>query len=96
MAWHAAHNEEIRQDVDDIRRLQLPVDPDREAFAGELVDDGEPAQLPAVVGAVLDDVAGPDVVWPLGPKPDARAVVPPSRLRFGCLPGVNRAGFPGG
>ena len=31
MARHAAQDEEVRQDVDDIGRLQPPVDPDRQA-----------------------------------------------------------------
>ena len=40
MARHAAQYEEIRQDVDHVRRLQLPIDADRQALSGELVDDG--------------------------------------------------------
>jgi hypothetical protein len=39
MARNATQDEEVRQDVDDIGRLQSPVDPDRQALAGELVDD---------------------------------------------------------
>ena len=76
-ARHAAQDEEVRQDADDVRRLQLPVDPDRQALAGERVDDVQQAQRPAVVGAVLDDVVGPDVVGPLGSKPHAGAVGQP-------------------
>jgi hypothetical protein len=52
----ATQDEELRQDVDDVRRLPLPVDPDRQALPGELVDDVEHAELPAVVGAILDEV----------------------------------------
>ena len=77
MARNAAQDEEVRQDVDDVGRLQLPVDPDRQALAGELVDDVEHAELPAVVGAVLDEVVGPDMVGALGPKPHAGAVIQP-------------------
>ena len=57
--------------------LSLRLDPDRQAFAGELVDDVEHAELPSVVGAVLDEVVGPDVVAVLRPQPDAGAVVEP-------------------
>ena len=65
MARNAAQDEEVRQDVDNVRRLQPPVDPDRQALPGELVDDVEHAELPAVVGAVLDEVVGPDMVGAL-------------------------------
>jgi hypothetical protein len=41
MARHAAQDEEVRQDIDDVRRLQLSIDPDRQALPGELVDDVE-------------------------------------------------------
>ena len=38
MLRHAAQNEEIGQDIDDVGGLEFPVDPDRDAFPGELVD----------------------------------------------------------
>ena len=44
---------------------------------GELVDDVEHAELTPVVGAVLDEVVGPDVVRPLRPEPDTGAVGQP-------------------
>ena len=74
---HAAQDEQVRQDVDDVGRVQLAVDPDRQALAGELVDDVEHAELPPVVGPVLDEVVGPDVVRVLRPQTDARSVVQP-------------------
>src|SRR6056297_3999641 len=77
MARHAAQDEEVRQDVDDVRRLQLPVYADLKALPSELVDDVQHAELPAVVGAVLDEVIGPDMVGPLGSEPHAGAAVQP-------------------
>ncbi len=44
---------------------------------GELVEDVEHTDLAPVVGAVLDEVVGPDVIAVLGPEPDAGAVVQP-------------------
>jgi len=38
---------------------------------GELIDDVEHSIFPAIVGAVLDKVVGPDVIAVLGPQPDA-------------------------
>ena len=35
---HAPQDEQIGQDVDDVGRSELPIDPDRQAFPGELVD----------------------------------------------------------
>jgi hypothetical protein len=53
---------------------------------GELVDDVEHADPAAIVGAVLDEVVGPDVIAVLGPEPDAGAVVQPQSapLRLPC------------
>ena len=85
MAGHAAQDEQVRQHVDDVDRLELAVDPDRQAFAGELVDDVEHAELAAVMGAVLDEVVGPDMVGMLRPQPDARAVVQPQPAPLGLL-----------
>ena len=39
MSGRTAQNEQVRQNVDDVDRVQLPIDPDRQAFAGEFVDD---------------------------------------------------------
>jgi hypothetical protein len=54
---------------------------------GELVEDVEQPELAPVVGAVLDEVVGPDVVAMLGPQPDARSVRQPEPSAFGLLPG---------
>jgi hypothetical protein len=73
----AAQDERVRERVDGVHGLGLAAHPDRQALAGELVDDVEHPELPPVVGAVLDEVIGPDVVWALRPEPDARAVIEP-------------------
>ena len=56
MARHAAQDEEVRENVDDIGRPEPPIDADRQALPGELVDHVQHAELPAVVSAVLDKV----------------------------------------
>ncbi len=71
MAGNAAQDEEVGQDVDNVGGLQLAVHPDRQGFMGELVDDIEHAVFPRVMGAVLDEIAGPDMVGPFGSQPDA-------------------------
>ena len=75
--------------VDDVGRVELAIDADCKAFPGELVDDVEHAESPAIVGPTLDEVIGPDMVWMLGSKPDARSVIQPEppllRLLLGSL-----------
>ena len=66
--------------------LELARHPDRQALAGELVDDVEHPELASVVGAVLDEVVGPDMVLVLRPQPHAGAVAEPQPAPLG-LPG---------
>src|SRR4051812_12336148 len=77
MARHTAKTEQIREHVDYVESLQLARDPDRQALACELVDHVQHPVLAPVVGAMLDEVIGPDVVGPLRPQSQARAVVEP-------------------
>ena len=88
MARDAAEDELVRQDVDDVGGVQLSVDPDRQAFAGELVDQIEHAVFPSVVGSVLDEVVGPDMVRMLRPQADARSVVQPEPAFLRCFCGT--------
>ena len=70
-------DEQVGQHVDDVGRGELAPDTDRQARAGELVQDIEHAEGPAVICPVMHEVIGPDVVRPLGAQPDAGAVVQP-------------------
>ena len=73
------------ESVDHVDGLQLPADPDRQAFPGELVDHVEHAEAPSVVGAILDEVVGPDMVGMFRPKPDAGVLVAPEPAALGLL-----------
>jgi hypothetical protein len=53
---------------------------------GELVDDVEHANPAPFMGAILDEVVGPDVVAVFGPEADAGAVVQPQTAPL-WLPG---------
>lgn len=77
MTWHTTEDELVRQHVDDVCRVQLPADPDCQAFPGELVEQVEHAELSPVMGPGLDEVVRPDMVRALGPQTDARPVVEP-------------------
>ena len=80
MRGHAADEEQVRQDVDNVCAPQLARDADRQTFTGKLVDDIEHPEGPSVVRAVVDEVIRPDMVWPFGAQPNARAVVQPEPL----------------
>ena len=69
---NAAQDEQIGENVDDIDCFELAGDTDRQAFVGKLVNDIEHPISASVVGAVLDNVVGPDVIAVLRPQPDAR------------------------
>jgi hypothetical protein len=68
--WHAPEDEQFRQDVDDVGRLELPVDPDRKPFPRELIHHIQHAILPSMMGAILHEVVRPDVIWPAYPNPN--------------------------
>jgi hypothetical protein len=76
-------DEEVRQNVDHIDRLELAGDTDRQAFMGELVEHVELPIPACIVGAVLDKVVGPDRIALLRPQPNARSVGQPSLPRLG-------------
>jgi hypothetical protein len=84
MAWNTPQDEQVREHVDDIDGLELPIHPDDQAFPCELVNDVEHAEFAAIMGAVLDKVVTPDMVGILRPQPDARSVIEPepSSLRL--------------
>ena len=87
MAGYATQDEQVGQDVDHVDGLELAVDADRQALMGELIDDIEHAVLASIMGAVLDEVVGPDVVGSLGAQADAGAVREPKTAAFGLLVG---------
>lgn len=85
MVGHAAQDELVRQDIDDVARSELSINPGGQAFPGELVDQIEHAELPLVVGPALDEVVGRDMVRPLWPQTDAGPIVEPEPTSPGLL-----------
>ena len=86
IGWNAAQDEQVRQNVDDVGGLELAIDPDRQAFVRELVDDVQHPILPALMRAVLDEVVGPHMVRPLGAQTDAGSVVEPEPTPLRLFP----------
>ena len=87
MLGNAAQDEQVRQHVDDVDRLEPAGDADGQALVGELVDDVEHADFASIMGAILDEVVGPDVIAALGPQPDARSVIQPETAALRLLGG---------
>ena len=55
---------------------------------GEFVDGSEHPVSPSIMGAVLDEVVGPDEVGSLGAQADGRSVSSQRRPFLGCLAGT--------
>ena len=87
VCWDAAQDKQVGQRVDDVDGPEPAVHPDGKALAGELIDDVEHAILPPVMGPILDEVIGPDMVGMLGPEPDAGSVIEPEPPALGLLVG---------
>src|SRR5208283_3710726 len=85
IAGHTAQDEQVRQDVDDVHRAELAIDPDGQAFPSELINDVEHAIFASIMGAILDEVVGPDMVRMLGPQTDAGSVIEPEPLPLWLL-----------
>src|ERR687885_1277212 len=87
VARHAAQDEQVREYVDHINRLELASHPDRQALVRELVDHIQHPELATVMGPLLDKIIRPDVIAVLGPKADAGAVRLPDPAALGLPPG---------
>jgi hypothetical protein len=81
----ATRDEEVRQHIDGVDRLQLSLDTDGDALVRELIDDIEHAILPIPMGAIFNEVVRPDTVTPFCPKADAGFVVGPYTASFWLL-----------
>ena len=83
--WGTTQHEQLRQQLDDIDRLETARHTDGETFARELIDRVEHPVLAPVLGAVLDEVIAPHMVCMLGPQAHARAVGEPQTPTFRLL-----------
>src|SRR5262249_27177997 len=70
VSGNAPQDEQVGQNVDHIDGLELAGDTDRQTFVGELVEHVEHPVLATIVGAILDEVIGPDMIALLRPQPD--------------------------
>ncbi len=71
IGWNATQDEQVRQDIDHIGRVELALYPDGQAFATELVDDIQRTEGPSILRPVMNEVIRPDMVSVLWPQTDA-------------------------
>lgn|SRR5205085_3849974 len=78
-------DEEIGQTLEHVVGSEPSGNNDRQAAARELVEHDQHAEGAAVPCAVLDEVAGPDVVRTLRSETDARSIIEPQTAPFGLF-----------
>jgi hypothetical protein len=78
-------NEEIREAMEHIIGVEPSLYEDGEALSTEFVDDRQHLDGTTIVGAVLYEVKGPDVVAMGGPEPDTRSIVEPEPPTLGLF-----------
>ena len=79
---NAVQHEEVSENIDNVGGFELAGNPDRQAFARELINHAQHAERAPVMGAVRDEVIGPHVIGALRPKPHARSVIEPQTAPF--------------
>ena len=84
---HAPGEHHVGHRIDDTEAVDATGYPDRQTFAGELIDQCHQSELAAVVGLRLDEVIAPDVVAMLRPQPYAGSVIEPEPASRPLFPG---------
>ncbi len=69
--------EQLRRARQDVIGAKVARHDDRQALAAELVDQGQHAERPTVMGAVLNEIVRPNMVRPAWPQSNAGPVVNP-------------------
>jgi hypothetical protein len=78
-------NEEIREAMEHIIGVEPSLYEDGEALSTEFVDDRQHLDGTTIVGAVLYEVIGPDMVAMRWPEPDTRPIVEPEPPTLGLF-----------
>src|SRR5437762_9614385 len=73
MPRNTAPDEQVGEHIDDIDRLEPARYLNGQTFVGKFVDDVEHAEFASIMGALLDEVVRPDVVW--GARPAAGCMI---------------------
>lgn len=85
MDWDAALTEQLGQALLDILAFQAACHPDRQAFAGKLIDDIQGSKRFAVMGATHHKIVAPHMARIFSSQPHTRTVIEPQSTPFGLL-----------
>ena len=77
MLWCTVPDEQLAKYIQNIPRVQAPLDTYRETLTRMLVDDAQHAEDLSIVGAILNEVIGPDMALVRRPEPHARSIIQP-------------------
>jgi hypothetical protein len=67
----------IGQRFDDAKAIDLASNPDGQALASELVDQGQQSDPATIIGLCFDKIVAPDMIAMGRSEPDARPIVEP-------------------
>jgi len=70
VGWNTTQDEQVRESVDDLSRVELSFHTDRKALSAVFIQDVESSERPAIVGSVMHTVIRPDMVAILWTQPD--------------------------
>ena len=85
MLWLAMADEEFGQDVQHILAVQFAAHINGEAFTCILVNNRQHSEGTAIVGAIRNEVVGPNIVPDSWPQPDTRPIIQPQPATFRLL-----------
>lgn len=78
---------EFRQRFEDVDRVELSLDLDRQAFPGVLINNRQHPKRSTVAGPVHYKIVRPDVILTFRTEPEAGAVIQPESPSFGLTSG---------
>ncbi len=85
--WWAMTQEQLGEDIEHLLAVELTPDMNGETLPAVLVDHSQHAEGFPIMGPVLDEVIGPDVVLMDWPQPNAGPIVEPEPAPLGLLLG---------
>ena len=77
VGWNTTQDEQVRESVDDLSRVELSFHTDRKALSAVFIQDVESSERPAIIGLVMYKVVRPDMILIFRAQPDARSVIHP-------------------
>ena len=81
----APQDEQSRQGINHVGRVELAVDMDHQGLLRELIDNVEGAIQPPATRPVLHEIIGPGMIWAFWPETDTGAIAQPEPSLLGLF-----------